>query len=212
MKGKALYCLFAVLLLLSACSDGGEDVPENDEIVTFQLSPTQENVAEFLEELEDPPRMYDNDRCFNVTPREIAAEYGFEIYKFDQSCAGYLQYDGRIWPLGEWFGGNGLVSFAVADLNGDRTEELYFTYSWGSGMHRSLAGYFDPAADGPVSFEYANFDRDMVLAAEGDTLALFNARITGFSSFVEMHASAEDKVGEIVYESGTITLKETAAP
>ena len=212
MKGTKLLCFLAGLLLLSACSNSTGGKSGKDEIVTFQLSPTQEGVTEFLEKLEYLPGLYDNDKCFNITPREITTEYGYEIFKFDQSCAGYLLYDGHVCPLGEWLGGNGLVSFAVADLNGDCTKELYFTYSWGSGIHRSLAGYFDPVSGGPVSFEFANYDRDMVLAAEGDSLALFNARIEGFQSFVELYAVAEDKVAELVYESGTITLKEIDAP
>ena len=212
MKRKAMPALLAVLMLLSACAGGGGSAPEKDAIVTFQLSPSQEGVTEFLEQLEAPPSLYDNDRCYNVTPREIAGQYGFEIFKFDQSCAGYLLCGGQIHPLGEWFGGNGLVTFAVADLNGDRTAELYFTYSWGSGMHRSMVGYFDLAADEPVLFEYWNIGRDMILVAEGETLSLFNARFDEFRSFVELHAEAEDKVAELVYEDGAITLKELAAP
>jgi hypothetical protein len=45
-------------------------------------------------------------------------------------------------PLGDSVGGAGLMSMTVADLDGDETPELAYTYSWGSGIHRSMVGIF----------------------------------------------------------------------
>lgn len=46
----------------------------------------------------------------------------------------------EVFPLGADFGGSGVMSMCVAVLNGDRQPKLVFTYSWGSGVHRSLVG------------------------------------------------------------------------
>jgi len=46
--------------------------------------------------------------------------------------------DGRAFLLGTSFGGSGVMSMCVADLNGDGQPKLIFSYSWGSGVHRSL--------------------------------------------------------------------------
>ena len=45
-------------------------------------------------------------------------------------------------PLGIGFGGSGMMSLCVADLDGDGKPEMVYTYSWGSGLHRSHAAVY----------------------------------------------------------------------
>lgn len=193
--------LLLLCMMISICSSACGTV----DITTFQMSVSKSNVTEFLDQSENLPETYDNDQCCNITPQEITDQYGFEIFKFDQSCAGYLMYKDQIYPLGEWFGGYGIVAFAVADINRDKSEELYFTCSSGSGVHRSQAGYFDSAAQKVVMFDYSNPDNDMVFVSENNRLTLYNAQLK-VPTFVEISATPKDKVGEIALDSGTITL------
>ena len=58
----------------------------------------------------------------------------------------YIIHDGTISPLGESFGGSGVMSMCVSDLAGDGRPRLVFSYSWGSGIHRSLVGVWTGAA------------------------------------------------------------------
>ncbi len=56
--------------------------------------------------------------------------------------------DKTVYPIGGCFGGWGVMSMAVADLDEDSSPELYYTHSWGSGIHRSQIGVFFKASDG----------------------------------------------------------------
>jgi len=59
-------------------------------MTVFQLSPSKFKVQDFLDNLTDPPDFYEDDECYNVTPEDIYTKYGFLVFKFDKSCAGYL--------------------------------------------------------------------------------------------------------------------------
>lgn len=124
------------------------------------VRPSEEGVAEFLAAAgsEATDTGYENDVCYNVTPAHVvSAENEFRIFKFDKSCASYLLYAGEIYPLGAWFGGYGFTDAMAADLNRDGKNELYFTCSWGSGIHRAQVGYFDPVKKEAVLFDYSYF-------------------------------------------------------
>jgi len=53
--------------------------------------------------------------------------------------------DGPVLRLGEAFGGQGVSSLALSDLDGDGQSELYFSYSFGSGIHQSHLAVYAPA-------------------------------------------------------------------
>jgi len=46
----------------------------------------------------------------------------------------------QILALGIAFGGLGVESLCVTDLDGDKQPDLLFTYAWGSGIHRAQLG------------------------------------------------------------------------
>jgi hypothetical protein len=52
----------------------------------------------------------------------------------------FIIHQRKVSPLGIGLGGYGVMSMCVADLADDGHAELVFTYSWGSGIHRSLVG------------------------------------------------------------------------
>ncbi|MDX1416747.1 MAG: hypothetical protein R3293_21275 [Candidatus Promineifilaceae bacterium] len=56
-------------------------------------------------------------------------------------------------PLGTAVGGQGLTSLEVDDLDEDGREEIWFTYSFGSGLHQSRIGVYAPDVDGGQYFE-----------------------------------------------------------
>ncbi|PWM46146.1 MAG: hypothetical protein DBX47_02845 [Clostridiales bacterium] len=201
---KTLGFLMLIVVVGSFTSCGSTN-NKTKEIIIFEMQPTKDGVADFLFKLDDQPESYDNDECYRVTPQRITNKYGFAIYKFDQSCISYLEYDDKIYPLGNGFGGFGVVSFAISDMNNDKYPELYFTYSWGSGIHRSMVGYFDSAIKEVVLFDYSNMNNDMVFVADKNRLFTYNAT-TDIKSFVNIGVKAEDKVGEISFSSNKIEL------
>jgi len=206
---KKLYFFaftLTIVLWVAACSDGKSTLPDdNSNIVLFQLTPSANGVEEFLE-ISEIKMLYQNEFCYNVTPQTISDEYGFQIFKLDQCCAGFLLYENEIYTLGEYFGGLGITSFAVADIDQNGKSELYFTYSWGSGIHRSLAGYFDTHNKEVVLFDYSYFNKDMVFVNENHSLSLYEADVD-VKSFVDISLlQGEEKVGDIVFDSDKIQL------
>lgn len=216
VKIAAAAC--ACALMLCAC----EKAPETPDGAlapiaaqdTLAVRPSDEGVADFLALLGgDAPKSYENDTCYNITPAFIKDNSGYVIFKFDQSCASYLLYEGAIYLMGGYFGGLGAVSFALADLNADVAYELYYTFSWGSGMHRAQVGYFDPATEVAVDFDVAFFDKDCALIASPDGgLGVCAAEFADAEefSFVSYDVSAVDVLGAIVCEDGEILLREDA--
>lgn len=171
------------------------------------ISGTQDGVEDFLSLQQDFKSGYDMDTCYNITPDYMKESSDYLIFKYDTSSASFLLYEGKVYPLGEWFGGSGVTSIALADLNGDQKSELYFTYSWGSGLHRSHAAYFDPASKQVVVFDYTHLNEDMIVTDNDDGgLSLYAAAVSKFDSFVNFDMERSDFISDIVYENGQILL------
>jgi len=90
-----------------------------------------------------------------ITTAEIWERLHVQVFRItdgiygDQDC---LIQDRRVSALGIGLGGFGVTSMCVADLAGDGGAELVFSYSWGSGVHRSLVGVWavgSPRVDAP---------------------------------------------------------------
>jgi hypothetical protein len=168
---------------------------------------TQDGVKGFLAHLQDFKSGYNPDTCYNITPGTFGANPGYSIFKFDASCASFLFYENEVYPLGEWFGGFGVTSMALDDLNGDGKQELYFTYSFGSGLHRSHIAYFDPVLKQVVPIDYTHLNKDMIVAMnETGGLSLYDAEFSGMESSVQYELKSTGHITDIVYEGGQIGL------
>lgn len=177
----------------------------------FGLTPSDDGVEEFLKNAVIPKYISEKEDCFNVTPMEITEKYGFRIFKFESSCESFLVYNGEMYVLGMGFGGDGTETFAVADLNADGAEELYFTFSCGSGLHHTFVGYFDTATRETGGFDFSSLMDDLTLDLRDGRLELCKAKLN-VRSFVDIKATPEEKLGEIVCENGSIVLKTVDAP
>ena len=81
---------------------------------------------------------------------------GVQLYKVISGLDlwnSFVVHDGRAHFLATGFGGHGIQSACVSDLDGDGEAELTYTYSFGSGVHRSHVAVFRFAVDGPVQEE-----------------------------------------------------------
>lgn len=183
-----------------------EEIVESESIVG-----TQDGVDAFLALQKDFNSGYDTDKCYNITPQFISENSEYSIFKYDKSAASFLLYKGVVYPLGEWFGGFGVTSMALADIDNDGDSELYFTYSWGSGLHRSHAAYFSPSAKEIVTLPYTNINKDMTLVDHGDgSLSLYGADISNLMDFAHFDRKKTDFISDIVYEKGQILLSAAA--
>jgi hypothetical protein len=207
LTGIVLLALF--VLTFTGCDENagqsGKPVLANRD--NFYISSSSEGVESFLKLNEEFKSSYENDVCHNITPDYVADNSAYSVFKYNQSCATFLLYDGKVYALGEHFGGFGVTGMALADMNGDDEYELYFTFSWGSGMHRSQAGYFDPTVKKTVIFDYARFDGDMVFKTNDDgELLLYDAQFDG-GTFTDFALEAEAVAATIVYKADTVSLE-----
>lgn len=80
----------------------------------------------------------------DVSSEEIRTETGCRIFTDDAFGGLFYLADGeRCSELGLSFGGYGLCSAVPWDYDENGTVDLLYTYSWGSGMHRSILALFD---------------------------------------------------------------------
>jgi beta-lactamase regulating signal transducer with metallopeptidase domain len=168
---------------------------------------TQDGVDAFLALNKDFQSGYDSDQCYNITPQLIEQNSDYTIFKYGASAASFLLYEGEIYPLGEWFGGNGVTSMALADMDSDGHSELFVTYSWGSGMHRSQVAYFNPASKQIQQVQYMHLNGDMALAANGDGgLSLYSAVLSNGTDFAHFDIAGQAFISNIVYADGQISI------
>ncbi len=209
---KYQITLFFISFLsgISACaktSDPGKETaalpvlaPESELTVTSSKEQVEEfeKIAGFTE--------LSDDECFNITPDFVREHSEFQIFKYAKWTDSFLMYEGEVYSIGNCFGGYGITSMALADLNGDGQYELYDTFSWGSGIPRSQIGYFDPAEKEVTIFDYS-FDLNETMLTTNDSGELcINIASPDFDTCVDFSVRAEEQVGTVVFREGEIVL------
>jgi hypothetical protein len=211
-KQHAIYVAFCILFVLSACSTASENTaldtcaPESELTITSSKS----QVLEAESKNKDYISSYNTDTCYNITPDFIANNSAFSIFKYENSCASFLMYDNKLYLLSNYIGGYGITSMALADLNKDKQYELYFTFSWGSGIHRSQIGYFNPSTKKVTIFDDSIFVSDTILTTDTDGNLYVNSVTSDFyeqDSNVDFSVKAQDRIGSIVFKQNKITAE-----
>ncbi len=87
--------------------------------------------------------------------------------------------------MGTGFGGMGVTSMIVTDLDQDSQPELLYTYSFGSGIHQSHLGLYSPALTGNSTIEATTryVDGDLLLVKVDDQRV--NIKAAGADPLVE---------------------------
>lgn len=139
---------------------------------------------------------------YRISPEDISEAYGITVYKDISGNCGALEYEGKYYAIGEFSGGLGVYSFAVADLNGDGMVELYYTFSWESG---NQIGYFDTATQSDTRLPFAYFSELELIAENGD-LSVYTAETDVIASSVDIDLTSVAKVGDIVFRTNSNTI------
>ena len=206
-KGTLLYIVLSALILLAGCAGNISDLQKQQMERSNSITGTSDEVSNFVSLQKDFVSEYDTDICYNITPQYIVENSDFRIFKYDTSCASFLLFDNEIFPMGVWFGGFGVTNVKLADIDNNGEMELYFTFSWGSGIHRSQAGYFNPKSKEIVIFDYSLMNEDMMIVSnEKDGLSLYKATISQTGNFVDFIIGADDYIADIVFENNSIAL------
>ena len=129
---------------------------------------------------------------------EIFNELGCQVFK-DNDFETYIIRDKKVTPIGTGFGGYGVASIFTADLNKDGRLELVYTYSWGSGLHRShIAVLMLHETNKEIVSEFVYLNKDLLLEKR-DYYTILVREYNSFSSESDVLA------GE---EIGTLSLEE----
>ena len=212
MKKISIILLSLCMLSITCCSKNKEAEVSEDQFplraVTSKLSihSSLDQVEDFIKLNSSFNSYYDKDECYNITPDFIAENSDFEIFKYSKSTASFLLFENEIFPLGEFFGGFGITSMALSDFNQDNQYELYFTYSWGSGLHRSQVGYFDPSTKELTLFDYSYLNYDLILTKNDENSLCVNEATIAGESFVDFQISSNKVVANITLNNEEITL------
>lgn len=209
---NTIYITYCIPFILTACAT----TPQNKALDTYAptseitIVSTQTLVSKAEAKNKDYISSYDADVCYNITPDFITNNSEFSIFKYEKSCASFLMYDDNVYLLDDHMGGYGITSMALADLNKDAQYELYFTFSWGSGIHRSQIGYFDSSTKKVTIFDDSIFFSDTMLTMDTDGNLYVNSVTSDFyeQNFnVDFSVMAEDKIGSIVLKHNKITAE-----
>ncbi len=166
------------------------------------VTPNRENVADAYDAVQRSGMELEGGLYEVMTDSLSGTEY--HVVKDSSSGASFLLYQGNTYQLGEYFGGYGVLDLETADLNGDGREELYFTYSWGSGMTRSQFGCFDPAQKAVCCPETSLGYMDLALMKEGSRLFLERAEWDGEMGQSDCQITAFERIAELSFQNGKL--------
>lgn len=143
----------------------------------------------------------------NITPDFVRDHSSFQVFKYEDTCDSFLLWQDKLLPLGTGFGGLGVTSMALADLNEDGEYELYFTYSFGSGIHRSMLGGFDPSEERVLQPEEVCWNDDTVLTVgEHGELLMSKAEITEYTDSTSLTATPLEPLYRVDWQDGDAAL------
>lgn len=214
-KVQSIICLtLCITIGLSACSIS----PISEKTALDTLAPESEltitssdtQVSDFLEKMQGFSTYYETDECYNITPDFVTDNSDYSVFKYGSSTESFILYDGEIYSIGTCFGGFGIISMALADLDKDGTYELYYTFSYGSGLHRSHVGYFDPISKEIHVFEDdALLNSDMILTVNNSGDLCVNSATLDMDDFVNFTIKAQDFMGTLGFEGDQVILNIT---
>lgn len=143
---------------------------------------------------------HDHPKLKEVTTRDVWERLHAQVFKqsdYTQSISeveAYLIKDGNAYPMSVGFGGWGLTEMCVSDIDNDSNDELVYTYSWGSGMHRSHIEAYHFGGQSPIRI-IANFtvaEADIGLKKQGEhNVDLYITDVSGVTT-------TNQRLGELI--------------
>ena len=169
--------------LLTAVVCAAAATAQEEKVKRLTLKEAENVVRTFV--LTDNPRM--NPQAMfplkEITPDAVWKRLGVQVFQVKEGVRAHETFvvkKLRVFPIGKGFGGQGVNSLCVADLNGDGRAELVYSFSWGSGEHRSQIGVFDVLAKKPREYvaPQAFFGKDdlMVRGIADRTVTVFSGQ------------------------------------
>jgi len=111
-----------------------------------------------------------------LSGKEVFEKLHSQVFKVNAGhwqSASFLIHRGQVYELGKWFGGDGVLSLCLTELNDEPV--LAYTYSWGSGIHRSHLAVCR-VSGGKIQQSQPDFalrDKDMIVKSQDGKCTVF---------------------------------------
>lgn len=141
----------------------------------------------------------------DVTPEAVSAAMDCRIFKDPDECDAFLLDGEELFALGFGFGGYGFTSAVPLEYGFNEVPDLLFTYSWGSGMHRSHLALFDRTTkeeqDLYVYYPSGGGEDLLVeLDPDGYPAIVYTADVTvNGEGFTDLRFTKREKAGEVIF-------------
>lgn len=168
------------------------------------------NVAHFFElfsvtyDASQDDTLYTMANCYRIYSNDLLINNTYQVFKFANNCASFLLYNDEIYKLGSWFGGLGVVDIKIADINNDGFDEVYFTNSWGSGIHWNGLSYFDTKDHNiyQLYVEKKHYQELMLTNSQSGIIVLrayFSSSANNQFAFINLTLTKKSELGLINY-------------
>lgn len=186
-----------------------------NESIKNHLTYDKVNVSRFFELFSTSfePSVTDTDykleNCYRIYSKDLLTNNTYQVFKFVNNCASFLLYNGTIYELGTWFGGLGVVDIKIADLNNDGFDEVYFTNSWGLGVHWNGLSYFD-TKDNNIYQLYVEkrYYQELMLTGSSSGIlvsrAYFSSNAIDIYAYIDLTLTQKNELGLIKYQDEII--------
>lgn len=164
------FLLMTLIFSLSAAQ--AEDVPPTACLFVAQLS---------AEEAANLPGTPTWQGWQDVTPAIVREQTDWRIVKLDLQYSYLLQGD-QYYPLCTMWGGWGVTSALPWDYDDNGVLDLLYTYSWGSGLHRSHVTVFDMDVKDHIDLDGWLEDAALGLMNEDGSIPVFDCAVTSSGS------------------------------
>ena len=161
--------------------------------------------AEYLK-LNDVGNTLENYTISDITPENIKDEIGCQIFKDNSTYETYVIYKGELFRIGFGFGGMGVVMVTTCDFKEDGQKDLIYTFSFGSGLHRSHIGVFDLSEKQETWLDYRQTNEDIVLQKLSDYSFEVYTSILEFKEDHQYEITPVRKVAKVQAKNGNIVV------
>lgn len=146
----------------------------------------------------------------DITPKEVKEEIGCQIFKVNNSCESYVVYKSKVFHIGLGFGGFGIVSLEACDFDENGQKDLIYTFSWGSGLHRSHVGLFNLSKGKEKWLDFTQMDEDLMLEKISDNkFKLYSVEVSCENKldYINLKLSSKEHVADVKKIDGRIEVK-----
>jgi hypothetical protein len=135
---------------------------------------------------------------YDITPKEVKEEVGCQIFKINYSCETYVVYKSKVFHIGFGFGGLGIVSLMTCDFDGNGQKDLIYTFSFGSGLHRSQIGVFNFSKEKEEWPNFSQLNNDVMLEKiSDDNFKIYIAKVEDVINFIHFNLSKQEYVANV---------------